>query len=748
MSDRFFRLACALSALLAAPAALAQNPPVAVAIDAAQSRHPISPLIYGVAFGAASDLEALNAPLNRSGGNSTSTYNWKQNAQNLASDWYFESYPQASAKAGQEGDSFIAASRTAGALPMLTVPMLGWVAKLGPNRAILPSFSVKKYGAQCSTDPYDSDAGDGLKPDCATPITGNAPRDAYVPNATTVQQPWVKHLVQTWGGAGSGGLRYYILDNEPSIWSSTHRDIQPIGPHATAYRDDVIHYSAMVKATDPQALVVAPEEWGWDGYFYSGYDQQYASQHGWSSFPDRSGEEGGEDYIPWLLQQWKAAGHPIDVLSVHFYPQGGEYGDDVSTATQLLRNRSTRQLWDPSYVSESWIGAPVYLIPRLQAWIASNYYAGTPVAITEYNWGAEANINGATTQADIDGIFGQQGLNMATRWTVPASSTPTYKAMQIYRNYDGHHSTFGDTSVSATVPQPDDLSAFAGVRALDGALTVVVISKVLTGTTPVTLSIANFAGAGAAKAYQLTSANTIASLPAAPVVDGSIVATLPPQSVTLYVLPSATQALAQPPTAAMVAKPETQYAAAPPAAVNYEVKFASTGSAAAPGQSISGYVWDFGDGTGATGVTARHSYTSYGFYTAQLTVAGSNGLVSVATAQISVLPQLVPVTSCSVAYTQPYNWDGGFTADVKVTNTGATGVAYWAMTWTFPGTQSITGMWNASYQQAGQSMLVLPVWYDYPIAAGATVDFGFNANYSGGNTAPATFTLNGTACTQ
>ena len=52
--------------------------------------------------------------------------------------------------------------------------------------------------------------------------------------------------------------------------------------------------------------------------------------------------QGGMDYIPWLLSEWKNAGHPVDVLSVHYYPQGGEYGDDVSTNMQLLRNRSTR----------------------------------------------------------------------------------------------------------------------------------------------------------------------------------------------------------------------------------------------------------------------------------------------------------------------------------------------------------------------------------------------------------------------
>jgi hypothetical protein len=521
--------------VLFAQAAHAQNAAVTVTIDANAGRHPISPLIYGVAFAAQSDLDRLNAPLNRSGGNNMSTYSFRNNAQNLDNDYYFESYPQGSAVQGAEADGFVRLSHDAHAAPALTVPLIGWVARLGPGESILPSFSVAKYGAQCSVDPYDTDAGDGLKPDCVTPITGNDPTDAYIKDTTTNETAWIKHLVKQWGLSSAGGVPYYLMDNEPSLWFSTHRDIHPVGPHAYEYRDKVLSASAKIKAIDSGAQIVAPEEWGWEGYFYSGYDQQYAAAHNYSSYPDHTKEQGGLDYIPWLLTQWKAT-HAVDVVSVHFYPQGGEFSNDDSAATQLLRNRSTRQLWDPNYVSESWINAPVYLIPRLQGWVSSNYVAGTPVAITEYNWGDEANINGATTQADIDGIFGQQGLNIATRWTVPASGTPTYLAMQMYRNYDGHKSTFGDTSVSAVAPEPDDLSAFAALRSKDGALTIMVISKVLSGTTPVTLSVANFTGDGKAVRYQLTSANAIQKLGDIYWKGGKIVDSLPPQSVTLYVL--------------------------------------------------------------------------------------------------------------------------------------------------------------------------------------------------------------------
>jgi hypothetical protein len=327
------------------------------------------------------------------------------------------------------------------------------------------------------------------------------------------------------------------MDNEASIWFSTHRDVHPVGPHAIEYRDKVLAESAKIKAADPDALVAAPEEWGWEGYFYSGFDQQYAAAHGYKKYPDHRKEQHGMDYIPWLLAEWKASGHPVDVLSVHFYPQGGEYSDDVSTQMQLLRNRSTRQLWDPRYVSESWINAPVYLVPRMKRWITKNYYSGTPVAITEYNWGAEGYINGATTQADIYGIFGREGLDMATRWTVPDSDTPTYKAMQMYRNYDGAGSTFGDTSVSAKVPNPDNLSAFAALRSSDGAMTVVVINKMLSRTLPVSVAIANFAASGSAQVYRLTASNAITQLANISWSNGVLSDQEPPQSITLYVLP-------------------------------------------------------------------------------------------------------------------------------------------------------------------------------------------------------------------
>jgi Glycoside hydrolase family 44 len=536
------------SILLGAAATLALSVPVSaktttISIDATAGVHAIDPRIYGVNFATSAELKALNAPLNRMGGNNMTDYNWSTNAQNLDQDYYYESYPDKSSTVGAYADTFIQNSKNNGAEPMITIPLIGWVAKLGPGRSILPSFSVAKYGAQCDVDQYDHDAGDGYKPDCNTYITGNDPSDAYIADSPALEQKWLKHIVSKWSASAVGGVKYYLMDNEPSIWFDTHRDIHPIGPHATEYRDKVIAESADVKKADPNALVMAPEEWGWEGYFYSGYDQQYVTKHGFNKFPDRQGEQNGLAYIPWLLKEWKKSGHPVDILSVHFYPQGNsdgsvqEYGNDDSQAAQLLRNRSTRQLWDKNYVSESWIDAPVNLIPLLKSWVSKYYYSGTPAAITEYNWGDESKINGATTQADIYGIFGRENLDMATRWTVPRDKSVTFKAMQMYRNYDGNESAFGDTSVQASAPNPDNVSAFAALRSNSGDMTVMVINKQLSSDAAIKLKLAHFTASGSAQAWRLTASNKITKLPNVSWSGGSLADTEPAQSITLYVLP-------------------------------------------------------------------------------------------------------------------------------------------------------------------------------------------------------------------
>jgi PKD repeat protein len=615
-----------LATLFVCLAAQAQNPSANLTVDVNANRRAINPNVYGMAYATTAQLQDLNVPLNRYGGNNTSRYNWQINGDNRGQDWYFESLGDTSTVAGERGNTFIANTRAGGAQAMITIPIIGWVAKVGSNRGKLASFSQSKYGAQTGNDwQWFPDAGNGILQSTGQPVSGNDPNDANVPNSSGLQKQWVQSIVNTFGLASGGGQKYYILDNEHSIWHSTHRDVHPVGAGMDEILSRVTDYATQIKAADPGALVVGPEEWGWSGYLLSGADQQYGSLHGWSVMPDRNAH-GGMDYLPWLLSQLKA-GHLLDVFTVHYYPQGGEFGNDTSSSMQLRRNRSTRSLWDPNYIDETWINDKVQLIPRLRGWADTYYVPGTPIGITEYNWGAEAHINGATTQADILGIFGREGLDLAARWTTPDASTPTYKAIKIYRNYDGNRSAFGETSVSAVGANPDNVAVFAAQRASDGALTVMVISKYLSGTTPINVALSNFSAAGSAQMYQLTAANTINHLSDLTLSGSTASFTAPAQSITLLVLPKSGVAN-QPPTAVVSATPNSGYA---PLVVNFN----SAGSADSDG-SITSYAWAFGDGATGSGATISHTYQNVGNYTAVLKVTDNQGATGTASTAISV----------------------------------------------------------------------------------------------------------------
>ncbi|MEV4018242.1 PHB depolymerase family esterase [Nonomuraea angiospora] len=105
-----------------------------------------------------------------------------------------------------------------------------------------------------------------------------------------------------------------------------------------------------------------------------------------------------------------------------------------------------------------------------------------------------------------------------------------------------------------------------------------------------------------------------------------------------------------------------------------------------------------------------------------------------------------PAGACRVTYT-PSSWNNGFTAAVTIANTGTASVSGWTLTWTWPGNQQITNAWNATISQQGAQVTARNAPYNATISAGTAVTFGFQATYSGTNSTPTQFALNGTACT-
>jgi hypothetical protein len=553
-------LAVALVTLAATPGTLAATPPgslaaapggtiaqrgeaakakVTLTIDASRGRHKISPLIYGVNFASqVSGLgKAFRVPVDRWGGNSTSRYNYTDNTYNTGSDWYFENI--VATGDGTLG-SLIRTDRKRHSSSLVTVPMIGWVSKDSPSQhPFTCSFPQTHFPDQGSFDPYDSNCGNGI--DGSTDLTAD-PSTTSTAVGSGFDKRMVSHLVSAYGKASHGGVGLYDLDNEPDLWNSTHRDVHPDPLSESELWTKSHQTSRAVKSADPTAKVIGPSDWGWCAYYYSAVDDCG------SSTSDRDAH-GGLPFGAWYLKQFARAQRNggtrlLDYFDEHFYPQesGVALSPAGDAATQALRLRSTRALWDPHYVDESWIsqangGKPLAWIRTMRAWVAK-YYPGTKTAISEYNWGALDSMNGALAEADVLGIFGRERLGLATLWGPAKARDPWAYAFRMYRNYNGHGATFGSRSAHAVSSSQGRLAVYAATKGAHGALTVMILNK--TGSAiSAPIRLRHFAAGAKARVFRYSSAHLhkITRGAAIPVRHGRLTTTYPASSITLLVLP-------------------------------------------------------------------------------------------------------------------------------------------------------------------------------------------------------------------
>ncbi|MDM7854220.1 extracellular catalytic domain type 1 short-chain-length polyhydroxyalkanoate depolymerase [Cellulomonas alba] len=120
----------------------------------------------------------------------------------------------------------------------------------------------------------------------------------------------------------------------------------------------------------------------------------------------------------------------------------------------------------------------------------------------------------------------------------------------------------------------------------------------------------------------------------------------------------------------------------------------------------------------------------------------------VTTLPVTTPPVTTPPASgaaCTVTY-QVNQWNTGFTANLTIANTSSQTVNGWRLTFTFPSGQTVTQAWSSTASQSGGAVTLTNAAWNATIAPGASQAIGFNASYSGTNTRPASFALNGTAC--
>jgi len=491
---------------------------IAVTVDALSNRHPISSYVYGGAYPQdAPTITDSGLTVVRWGGNATSRYNWKLFTYNAANDYYYEDFNYTEI-GDADSAKFIGDVKKAGSHPLMTMVMLPWVANTAENGSNGHwSFSVAKYGSQCSVDPFNTDAGNGLKTDCSTTLTAN-PKDANVPlldqpgtgdpAGSVYRNQWAAAMATAFGTAP----HFYDMDNEIDIWGGTHRDVHPSPTAYNEMRDTFVTEARNLKGWDPKAIRLGPVSCCW-WFYWNGADNSDKGAHA------------GIDLLPWWLNEvyWEDKRdkmRSVDVVDVHAYPDSPDTSSFTQAQKQALAARIYRDYWDPTYVSESgsinqnWATfiqpnkTIPFRIPRVRA-TANMIYPGTPVSFTEWSaaFAGEPDFSTALGDADAYGILGRERMYLASRWVAPVPGNPNYLGLKLFTNYDGKHHGFGTVSVSDTSNgDPNLFSSYAALNATGTALTMLVLNKDPSNADQVQFSFNGFTPAQVTS-YTLSSAN-------------------------------------------------------------------------------------------------------------------------------------------------------------------------------------------------------------------------------------------------
>jgi hypothetical protein len=491
----------------------------------------VSPTIFGIAW--ADTDKDIGATAHRWGGNTTSRYNPKLAAWNTGNDWFWQNLKIDS------HEVFLGKVAEKGGLAAITVPIMGWVSKDTTSA----SFPVSVFGPQEKTDPDHPDFGNGKKPDGKTLLKPGEPTRTSVKITPEDVADFVTKVRAYEKKIGKKLVYEWILDNEPGLWSTTHRDVHPDPLTYDELLEKTIAFGTAIRKADPDAIIAGPTSYGWWEYFYSAKDHD----EGFRSKPDRKAH-GDVPLLAWYLQ--KLAEHEkktgvriLDVLDVHIYPQadgvqgpdgqGGDGGGETDRKTNDLRFRTTRSLWDREYVDESWIKEAVYLIPRMKELIAQNY-PGRGFQIGEYNFGAEHHPAGGVALAEALGRFALNGVSHAFYWTYPKTGKPAYWAFRAYRNYDGNGGHFQDRIVPSS--SPSGTSVFASKDEAGKKWVIVALNFSADRPHDASIELKGCAAPGALKSFVYTGGEQGFVAGDAKVDGSSIKTKLPPYSITVLEL--------------------------------------------------------------------------------------------------------------------------------------------------------------------------------------------------------------------
>lgn len=130
---------------------------------------------------------------------------------------------------------------------------------------------------------------------------------------------------------------------------------------------------------------------------------------------------------------------------------------------------------------------------------------------------------------------------------------------------------------------------------------------------------------------------------------------------------------------------------------------------------------------------------------ARLAIVTAAALAASAVVLVAVSPAHADTVGCRATYTVASQWQGGFSANVAVTNLGSP-LTSWTIGFDFAAGQHLLQGWSANWSQSGTHVAATNAAWNGGLATGATVSVGFNGSWTGSNPPPATITLNGVVC--
>lgn len=398
----------------------------------------ISPYIYGINDN--TDLSDVTVNAVKQPGNLLTSYNWETNYYNTGSEkGNLNNFSLADDYSKDELDKpgilaydlMKKADKYDIPMKLTTLPMMGYVAADSYGEVKVENSIVRFLNTSFN------------KADSYLLVPNKNDDKVYI-------DEYISYLVSKYNDASNGGFNGYFLDSEPEYWNERFNILKPDQLTAQELMSKSIQLSLTVKNIDPDAVVFGPSVRNISSYVNMNNSndwQNYSDNYTW--FIDF--------YLSSFYEAEKQSGRrTLDVLDLHYFTEAYTMvGTPVIIGNDTLSNseriQSVRTLWDSTYTENS---SPVLLnkqhtpiIPTVQASIRM-YYPDTKLSFSEYSFGGGSNISGGIAQADVLGIFAANDVYMAG--LVPDISCSYQKsAINLYTNYDGEGSSFGETLVKS-----------------------------------------------------------------------------------------------------------------------------------------------------------------------------------------------------------------------------------------------------------------------------------------------------------